>query len=79
MLLDQINKFLFRANRDSTRVQLTCQPGRIEASLDVRDLSRGEGYDFIIFVAAKERVEIMEITSSRLVIRVLTGIGFSYS
>jgi hypothetical protein len=65
VLLDQIDELLFGADGDAARVQLASQLGRIEASLDIRDLGRGEGYDLIIFVAAKERVEIVEVTSCR--------------
>ncbi len=65
VLLDQFDKLLLGADGDATGVQLPGQLSRIKPSLDVGDLGRGERHDLIVLVAAKERVEVVEVTSCR--------------
>src|SRR5215207_6531664 len=65
MLLNQVKQFFLRPDGDSAWVKLTSQFRRIDASFDVRDLSRSESHDLIILISAKERIEVVEVTSCR--------------
>src|SRR5687767_960084 len=65
MLLDEVNQILLRMDWDSTWVNVTSQFGRIEPSLDIRDLSCGKCHDFVISIATEEHVEVMKVASRR--------------
>ena len=60
-IFDQFDKVAFRVNFDPFGIQFTGQLGWITAAFDVGDLRGGESYNFVIFVIAKEDIEIVEI------------------
>ena len=64
-LPDQVNEFIFGKNRDTIGVERTRQRGRIGASFDIWDLRRGKGDNLAGRVIAKDKIEIVEISSRR--------------
>jgi hypothetical protein len=53
----------FRQDRDSVRIQRPRQLGGVAASIDVRDLRRGEGDDLVLAAAAVDEVEVVEVAA----------------
>jgi hypothetical protein len=60
-IFDQFDKVALRVNIDPVGIQFTGQLCGITAAFDVGDLRGGESYNFIVFIVAKEDIEIVEI------------------
>ena len=60
-LLDELGEVGLGVDRDSLRVELAGEGGRVLAVVDVGDLRRGEGHDVVVLVVAEEGVEVVEV------------------
>ena len=61
--LDQFFKFFFSKNGNTFRVQFAGQFGRVFSAFDVRNLCRGKGDHFVIFIVPVIGIKIMEVSS----------------
>jgi len=64
-LADQPVQVGLGVDRDTLRIQLACQLGRVEPALDVGNLGGGECDHLIAVVSPKEHVEVVEISPGR--------------
>src|SRR3989441_5971871 len=61
--LDERRQLLFREDRDSVRIELPRERGRILPSRDPRNLRGGEGDDVVRRIVAEIHVEVVEVAA----------------
>ncbi len=63
VLADQVKQFAFIVDRNAFRVQVARQYSRIQTTFNIGYLGGSEGNHLVVLIAAKEDIEIMEISS----------------
>ena len=63
LVADQGGELVLRPDRDALRVEVACQLGGIDATVDVRDLRRRERDDLVLLTASVNEVEVVEVAA----------------